>query len=422
MSVQVWFEHEEMSVQPGTPSSVSVAVENLGDSTETFTLLPAGLSAAWLTVTRPTITLFAGSTDVVEVVIRPPVLDTTSAGATPAAVRVIPQSDPDSTVTAEIVLDVQPFDDRRITLLQPLQRGRHRATYEFMVENHGNSLATCRLHLIDSTNRVDGQFDPPAIGVSPGASSLVRLKLTANRGVFRRTERQLDFEIEATQQDHEPAAARGALIQPPTIPGQLIRRLVGAAALVGLLVAAWFALIRPELRDAADVAVADRLAELEDATVPVVEVDTTEVPSGDETTTDSTPDTVDGPPVLVAEEAAGELFWIRLAVSAGLNQEGSRDFTVPPDSRFELTDVVLQNPNGDSGTAVLLGNGQPLYQWNLGAMAAANEFQPRVSPLGFGPDDTIALTSRCEGVGDTTGTQCEVAVLVTGRLFPADDS
>jgi hypothetical protein len=106
------------------------------------------MTAAWTTVTRPNVTLFGGSRDVVEIVIRPPAIHTTTAGPTPAAVRVIPQQQPEEAIVAETLLDVQSFDDRRITMLQPLRRGRRRATYEFMVENHGNNLASCRLHLV----------------------------------------------------------------------------------------------------------------------------------------------------------------------------------------------------------------------------------------------------------------------------------
>ncbi|MGH9134492.1 MAG: hypothetical protein ACRDZZ_11180, partial [Ilumatobacteraceae bacterium] len=151
MSVQAWFAQEEITIRPGSTTSLSLSVENLGEHTESYTIIPAGLTAAWTTVTRPNVTLFGGSRDVVEIVIRPPAIHTTSAGPTPAAVRVIPQQQPDDAIVAETLLDIESFDDRRITMLQPLQRGRRRATYEFMVDNHGNNLASCRLHLVDRT-------------------------------------------------------------------------------------------------------------------------------------------------------------------------------------------------------------------------------------------------------------------------------
>ena len=277
VSVQVWFGEDELEVQPGVSTSLSLAVENVGDRTESYTVIPAGLTAAWTTVTRPNITLFGGSRDVVEVVVRPPAIHSTTAGPTTLAVRVIPQGDPDEAVVAETLVAVQPFDERRITTLQPVQRARRRATFEFMVENHGNNLASCRLHLIDASNRVDGSFDPPAVGVTPGSASLVRLRMRANRAFFRRAERQLDFEIEATEPDHEPATGRATLIQPPTVSARTLGKAVGVAAAVAAVVAAWFGVVRPELRDAADRAVDDRISEL--ATDPVGTAVATTLPS-----------------------------------------------------------------------------------------------------------------------------------------------
>jgi len=125
MAVQAWFVQEDTTVRPGTSASLSVVVENVGDRTETYTIIPAGLSAAWTTVTRPNVTLFGGSRDVVEVTVRPPALPSTSSGPTAVAVRVLPQGDPDESTVSETIITVSPFDDRRITMLQPLHRVQH---------------------------------------------------------------------------------------------------------------------------------------------------------------------------------------------------------------------------------------------------------------------------------------------------------
>ena len=109
----------------------------------------------------------------------------------------------------------------------------------------------------------------------------------------------------------------------------------------------------------------------------------------------------------------------RIGVDVGVTQTRSEDITVPPDSTFSLTDVVLQNPNGDLGTAQLLRNGDILYEWPLGSMTAANEFQPRITPIPFEPSDNIVLSVQCDVVGQTSGTGCDVAVLLGGTLTPA---
>jgi hypothetical protein len=326
------------------------------------------------------------------------------------SVRVIPQGDPDGAVVAETLVAVQPFDDRRITTLQPVQRARRRATFEFMVENHGNNLASCRLHLVDASDRVDGTFDPPAVGVTPGSASLVRLRMRANRAFFRRAERQLDFEIEATEPDHEPATGRATLIQPPTVSLLSLARSVGLAAAVVAVVAAWFGVVRPELRDAADRAVEERIAEIgiePDATTPA-------------TTVAATDDEPEAPPEVVAAAEIGEPVSYRIPVDVGITQNRSESISIPPDARFRLTDVVLQNPNGDFGTAQLLRNGELLYEWDLGSMNTANEFQPRVSPLPFEPGDNVVLAVTCDALGQPGGTVCEIAVLLGGLLVPTE--
>ncbi|HZB40439.1 MAG TPA: hypothetical protein VE487_05715 [Ilumatobacter sp.] len=408
MAVQAWFVQDDMTVRPGTAASLSVVVENVGDRTESYTIIPAGLSAAWTTVTRPNVTLFGGSRDVIEVTVRPPAIPSTSSGPTAVAVRVIPQSNPDDSTVTETIVAVSAFDDRRITVLQPLQRGRRRATYEFMVDNHGNNLASCRLHLIDTSGRVDGSFDPPAVGVAPGSSSLVRLKLRARRGFFRRAERQVDFEIEATEPEHEPATGRATLIQPPTIPARTIGRVALALAGIALVIGAWYWVVRPEIRDAADRAVADRVDQFAPTESTIASTTTTTVPIEQDD------------PVAVAQ-TIGEPISYRIAVDVGITQERSESMSVPPDSQFLMTDLVLQNPNGDLGAAQLLRNGDVLYTWDLGAMNSANEFQPRVSPLPFAPSDNIVLAVSCEAAGETSGTGCEVAVLLGGTLVPRTD-
>ena len=192
MSVQAWFSNDEVELDAGSSVTLTLSIQNVGESTASYTIVPSGLTANWVTVDRGNLTLFAGSSDVVEVEVMPPRLPTTSAGPSVIGVRVIPTEDPDSQANAETTLDILPFDDRRIVALHPVARARRRTNFEFMVENHGNGLASCRLRLVDPSGRIDGTFDPPAVGVAPGGSSLVRFRAKAN-GLFRRHLRTLDL-------------------------------------------------------------------------------------------------------------------------------------------------------------------------------------------------------------------------------------
>ena len=230
MAVQAWFVQDDMTVRPGTSASLSVVVENVGDRTESYTIIPAGLSAAWTTVTRPNVTLFGGSRDVVEVTVRPPAIPTTTSGPT---VRVGAR-DPAGRPRRDARSPRRSSPSARSTTVgSPCcsrcsagDGGRPTSSWSTTT---ATTWPVADLHLIDASGRVDGTFDPPAVGVAPGSSSLVRLKLRARRSFFRRAERQVDFEIEATEPEHDPATGRATLIQPPTIPARTIGRVALAA-------------------------------------------------------------------------------------------------------------------------------------------------------------------------------------------------
>lgn len=418
MAVQAWFDRDDLDVEPGTVGALTLTVEHLGRQFETYAVTPTGPATAWTVVTRPTIVIGPDGSDTVTVEVHPPRAPTTGSGPTSVTVRVVPIPSGDSDAPlddgtlAEATVHVRPFDDRRVNVLQPAQRARRRATFELLVENRGNELASCRLHLVDPTGRVDGSFDPPAVGVPPGAVSLVRLRARATDRRLRRSERQLEFEIEAAQPGHRPALAPATIVQPATIPGRWLVRTAAAGAAVAVAVAAWVGVIRPELRDAADRAVDSRLAELEDRSVtrPPADPSVSTVPTGvDEAVVTTTP----SPDV---EPVDAEPFVTRLQVRPGPGGTSAEDVTPPAGARLEVSDVVLQNRSADVGTASLLLDDQVLYEWDLAVMGQPNEFQPRLTPIPVEPGQRLAFRVTCEVVGDPTVGTCDVAVLLGGRI------
>jgi hypothetical protein len=405
VSVQAWFSNDDVAVAPGSRLTLMLTVHNLGDTTDSYTIVPAGLTASWTAVEQGNLTLFGGSQEVIEVVVAPPALPTTTAGPTAISVRIIPMGDSDDAIVPEATVSIEPFDDCRLVVLQPVQRARHRATYEFMVENHGNSLASCRLHLIDPTNRVDGTFDPPAVGVAPGAASLVRLKSRARRGAYRRGTRTLDFEIEAERQGHQPVAAPLALVQPPTIPGAAIARVLAVLAVLAGLALAWVALLRPAIEDAARDRVDERIEALappDDAT-PVVPVTTT--PTGGDT----------------APPDDGEPTFFRLSVAAPLTQTADQSSTMPDGELFDMTDVRVENPFNDRGVATLLVNGEQVFIWSLENIRGSL-FEPRITPIRLQPGDNVTFSVRCDEIGDATRATCTSAINIGGTTTELDDA
>ena len=268
-----------------------------------------------------------------------------------------------------------------------------------MVENHGNTVASCRLHLVDPTERVDGDFDPPAVGVGPGAATLVRLKARAHRGGFRRSTRTLDFEVEAGRQGLPPVVAPMSLVHSPTIPGAALWRIAAVIALVGAAALAWFAVVEPAIEEAA----ADQVDSI------VADLDTSSAGDGGPNTT--TPSTT--PTEADVAQTSGTSTFIRLAVDAPLTQTADQSTTLADGAVFDMTDIRIENPYNDRGVATLLVNSEPMFIWSLENIRGSF-FEPRITPIRLNPGDNLTFSVRCDEIGDTSRSTCTNALNIVG--------
>jgi hypothetical protein len=395
VTVQAWFDVEVAHVQPGQTVTLELTVSNLSDTTDSCSLSPTGLAAAWTTITPASITLFGGSQQTVSVQVTPPRLPSTTAGPTGLGVRLVPQHDPDDVEHCEITLDIGTTTDRRITMMQPVLRGRRRATYELLVENRGNAQANCSLYLIDPTGRLDGRFDPPAAGVEPGGSSLVRLKLTATRRHWERRSRTLPFRIDADEPRVASVSADASFVQTPMIPERLGARLGGLAVAAGAVALVWTLAVRPAIDDAAERAVADL------APAPATTVMTTE-PSTPEPSGTATED--------------GEPFSTVFTSGGPAAETSSQSYTVPAGKVLLVTDYVVQNPFADAGTA-RLRIGERELQWDMSLHLDGTDVVNRLlTPLQVLGGERVVFEVDCAEVGRAGSASCSATALIAGRL------
>lgn len=404
MAAQAWFSQDQVDVAPGATVVLQLTVVNLADSTDAFVLTPSGLAAAWTTIEPATLTLFGGTQQVVAVEVRPPMLPSTTAGPTLLSVRIVPHSDPDDVRGAETTIVIGGSQNRRLDVLQPAQRGRRGATFEMMLENLGNTTASCRLHLVDPSGRVDGEFNPPAAGVEPGASTLIRLKLRAKGFQWERRSRTLPFRIDADQAGSPTATATATFVQAPVIPERIFGRLIALAAVAGLLVLAWVALITPAIDDAAK----DAVAELNVTATTASNPSTQSTNPGDTvpvTQPTVTPGDTDGTPTAIP-----------FAPVAAQGVAVEQRFAVPAGQRLHVTDLIIQNPNADQGTLTIQRNDQVLFTYRLDNIFSDVNVAV-ITPLEFLPGQDLVVVVTCVGVGDQTVGSCAPKVLASGELF-----
>jgi hypothetical protein len=406
VTVQGWFASNDTPIEPGVASRLALTITNLGSSTESYALTPTGLAAAFSTIRPAYVTLFGGSEETVEVEVSAPRLPSTTAGPTALGVRIVPQNSPDDVENVEITLHVSPTFDRRLQMLQPAIRTRRRATYELMIENQGNTQASCRMHLIDPTGRLDGDFDPPAAGVEPGGTTLVRLKIRATKRQWERRSRAIPFRVEADQQAAPTAEATASLIQAPMVPERLWARLATVVLIAGALAGTWFGFVRPAIDDAAARAVSE--AE------PVAT--TTTEPTGPVVTI-APGDTVAPPVGQPGTQLEGDPFSVPLPGGAALNETSTQSYTTPDNTTFLVTDFFVQNPFGDEGTATLLVGGVP-FEWDLRNLDGADATKQFVTPIQVLPGQQVVFKVTCASIGRQGAAACSAAAVVNGRLVP----
>ena len=406
MTVQAWFAHNEADIEPGSSVKLALTITNLGNVTESFSLSPTGLAAAWSTIRPAYVTLFGGSQETVQVEVSPPRLAGTTAGPTALGVRVVPQSDPDDIEQAEVTLHVASTYDRIVTMLQPALRARRRATYEVMVENKGNAQASCRMHLIDPTGRLDGDFDPPALGIEPGGSQLVRLKLKAAKRQWERRARTIPFRVDADQQGAPTASATGTFVQGPVLPDRIGVRALGLVVTLGALAGAWFGLVKPAIDDAAEEAVSKiDLPTVTVAADPQQPVTSTTV--ADETPVGAGTSTLDGEPKFVF-----------LPTSVAVNETGDPAvYTVPDGKVLRITDVQVRNPYNDEGSAILTIGAGTSFPFNLIDRQDGYDFQLSLrTPIELEAGEVVAFQVTCTLVGQPCAPGCQPTASFSGTL------
>jgi hypothetical protein len=411
---QAWFVNREVDVSLGSTIVERIVIVNDSDREETYHLASTGLAAGWVTLRPAKVTVAPGGQDDVEVEIRPPRLPGTAAGPTGLTIRISPQRPDVDVLEATITLVVQPVRDRRLTLLYPALRGRLGATYELTLENRGNVQASCRMRLVDTTSRLEAEFQPPSVGVDPGGTVLVRARVRTTQRQWERRRRTLPFRIDAEQTGAPTVTASGTLVQTPMLPERLWSWVIGAVAVLALLALGWFGLVKPAIDDAADDAVDQRLTEVVTTTV----ASATTLPATTSTAPTTVAPTVTSSPGPTTPAVAGDLFAQTLAPKVTLNQLGEATYTVPDGTMLRITDVVVQNPNADAGRATFLIDDRPMLNWSLEFVTSVDS-RSFATPLEAPAGSVLHFVVNCAQVGSANATsgQCEPVLLLSGTTL-----
>ncbi|WP_173160319.1 COG1470 family protein [Phytohabitans suffuscus] len=416
-----------LSVNPGETVTCELRIRNSGQVVDQFRLEPLGTVAKWLTVEPELLNLFPGEEGSAVLTLNPPRSPDVPAGPTPFAVRASSREAPEWSETVEGSVEVAPFTDTTAWLHpRTLRRGR-RGTFRLYVDNRGNRSIESELAALDVDNLLTFALRERRVVTAPGTASVVKLRAKVRKTFAKGADQLRPFQVLIRLGEEEPITADGALKQRQLLPTWLVPALAVTAAAAMAFAVLWFTTLRPVLNSAA------RAEERAEALAEEVESVKQEAQRAGEraeqaqraaqsgsdgagTGTGTNASLAPGPGTGDAGAAppGTEPYDFRIAGNAAVaGGFHTTSFTVPAGRILMVTDIVLQNPRGDSGLLRVQRGSTVLLETGLENFRDLDYHF--VEPLSFSAGQKVTLAVDCTNGGDV---ECTPAVYFSGQLRP----
>jgi hypothetical protein len=369
--------------------------------------------------------------------------------------------DPAGSAVEEGVITVGRFADRSVEIYPLTQRGRRKGSYQLAIDNRGNAPIDVEFTGSDPESACRYDFATIAETVAPGTARFVKFDVVPHERFWKGPPKTHQFQILVSEiarhaelpapsmaaaptgpdapppppgvvttapipvQVPPPEIVNGTLLQEAMLPPWLLKALLAFIALLLILWILWITLFKPTVESAAKDAVEAPLASLNDKVNALTT--TTAAPAGGTPTTaasqggtpsGATTTTAPGnPPTATTTTTGGSLATpfgnpadIQLGFGSPVLGNSVQDFPVTPNPftlTFALTDIVLQNPNGDTGLVQIKRNGIVILQ------SALENFRDLdlhfVAPFMFNPGQTLSMTVTCATPGPNGGGNCAIS-------------
>ncbi|MYT38856.1 hypothetical protein GTY66_22860 [Streptomyces sp. SID8356] len=444
MSLTASLDATSVTAAPGEVTALPLQILNSGRTVEEYHFEVVGACAAWSAVEPAVLSLYPGDSGTVSLMLRPPRDATVPAGETTFGIRVMPRGEAADTVVPEGRVTVLPFTETTAELVPRSSNGSRSGRHQLAVDNRGNVPVTVRLGARPGTEQARVDFDVPELRIEPGEARFGKLRIRPARRMWRGTPVTHPFQVSAAPQAAEgeeappPVLVDGSYQQDPILPRWLPRALITAAVLVLALVGLWYALLRPAVTSAAREAVtpeavrsaaaADR-SRAPDGTGPDGSGPDGTGPGGSDsagtgtgTGPGGTPSPgASGPGSGTGDPAAGTPTSAQVRVQDGVGggPNTGTALEVPAGHTFQLTDIVVQNPQGDAGTVTVTAGGNTSVL-SLGLENFRDSDYHFVTPIQVPAGSKVTMTIDCRRVGRPVGApapaRCSTSMFLGGTM------
>ncbi|MEU4191093.1 hypothetical protein AB0E69_04285 [Kribbella sp. NPDC026611] len=448
MGASVSLSSESLSVVPGETTSCEVAVTNTGRLVDQFSLGLVGADGDWVTLEPASVNLMPGTTGTAAVRFAPPKSAVATAGRHEFGVRVQSREDPADSVVTEGAVEVAPYREIAAELVPGKRRARRRAKYRLAVDNLGNAETVVTIGLRDPDDELKLGADHPTITTAPGTATIVKLTAAPHRRFWRGQPKMLPFEVVATPAEGaEEVKTTGVVQQEQLMPKWLLPALAAAAVLVVAAIGAWYALLKPAVKSVATEQTQQQVARAESAaskasteagkassaatvaqqaagisptpTEPASVAKPTTAPTPSGSTVGSKPTTAPAktPATKAPPGKTGPApLSFRIATQAKAVTDGSFQaftYSAPAGKSTRISDLVLQNPRGDSGILRILIGKNVVLETGLANFRDLDYHY--LQALTAAPGQPVGVSVNCTAPGAGFD-RCTPSVSFSGQL------
>jgi hypothetical protein len=371
MSVSASVLPSSLAVEPGGEQSCWIQIRNTGEIVDEFVFEVLGDARDWAELDPPKLSLFPAAEGELKLTFRPPRRSTTPAGLVPFGLKVTSKQNPADTLVEEGKVAVAPFYDTGAELTPRTSHGRLMGRHELAFDNRGNTVVNGALEGFDPDNALTFAFKPPGLVAAPGSATFAKVRARPRKRFLRGQPKTLPFQVRVKPESGEPRVVDGAVVQEALIPKWLVPALLA----LGVLVVLWAALLKPTIQstardavkaplrkqqkqlDKANANAAAASAAAKQATAAAASAaEDAKIASGAATKATAKIVKIVSRQEVTNVAAHGTPTSVRLQSSCQPGQTCTVSYPVRKNQTFSLTDIVLGNPQGDTG-ALTLKNG-----------------------------------------------------------------
>jgi hypothetical protein len=428
MTTVATLQQPALETTPGGTTMTELFVRNSGDIVEAYQIQVVGEPANWAVAEPALVRLYPGAAAQVQLRFAPPRSPLVAPADLPYAVRVIPTERPGDVAVPEGVVRILPFTDTFAEITPRHSKTTRRAAHEVAIDNRGNVAVRARLDMAATDPELTARLRPQVLTVLPGQAAFANVDVRHRRRRWKGQSENRPFQVAVATEDEGPLLLDAGSVQKPVLAGAAGKALAALLAVVLLGAGLWFGVLKRAVESAAKDAAAESAQEVANAGpdggggaanrgAQAGAGPEAGAPGGTPST-GASPSGAPPTPRTRATAAPNANFNEPLELTTVLNRTGTRRYTVPSGKVLLITDILVQNPQGDRGRLDLFVNGQRTVTESM-ANFRTHDYH-LVSPLEVPAGRRVELRVNCQEYGNrlagSGSDRCRTFLTVVGEL------